>query len=331
MSDARADAATDIVAPLAVDPDRRSLLGGMLAVVAAVVCFGLSFSIIKWPEIPGSVIAWWRMVVAAILWWALLAGRRLRSGTPFPPRGMWREVAPAALFFGVNISLLFLGVTKTSVVHSEFIAAMAPLVLIPAGFYFFGEVPNWKALRWGAVSIVGLMIVLTNSPAGGVATLQGDLLVVGSTIGFVLYQLFSKRTRARGVQLWDFMTIVMTVGLVTATPVVLVTAADEMWPLSAEAWAAVVLLSLLTGMVAHGLLYFAQRSVPISTISIIQAGQPSQSALWAWLLLGEAIALAQVPGMILVTLGLVLVVYFSQRPTAASGDAIRATHDLPAH
>ena len=45
------------------------------------------------------------------------------------------------------------------------------------------------------------------------------------------------------------------------------------------------------------MLYFAQRSVPISTISIIQAGQPSLSAIWAWLLLGEAIAAAQVPGM----------------------------------
>jgi drug/metabolite transporter (DMT)-like permease len=77
-------------------------------------------------------------------------------------------------------------------------------------------------------------------------------------------------------------------------------------------------------------LYFAQRSVPISTISIIQAGQPSQSALWAWLLLGEAIALAQVPGMILVTLGLVLVVYFSQRPVAATAAATRPTPDLPA-
>jgi drug/metabolite transporter (DMT)-like permease len=310
--------------------ERRSLIVGMASVVAAVVCFALSFSIIKWPGVKGSVIAWWRLVVSAVLWWALLVARRWRSGTPLPDRRAWKEVSPAALFFGLNISLLFLGVTKTSVAHSEFIAAMAPLILIPAGFVFFGEHPNWKALRWGAVSIVGLVIVLANSPAGGVATVRGDVLVVGSTIGFALYQLFSKRTRARGIQIWDFMTIVMTVGLVTATPVVLLTGADELWPLSATAWASVVLLALLTGMVAHGLLYFAQRSVPISTISIIQAGQPSQSALWAWLLLGEAIALAQVPGMILVTLGLVLVVYFSQRPVAATAAATRPTPDLPA-
>ena len=48
-------------------PSRRPLLIGMFAVVASVMCFALSFSIIKWPGIPGSVIAWWRLVVSAVL------------------------------------------------------------------------------------------------------------------------------------------------------------------------------------------------------------------------------------------------------------------------
>jgi drug/metabolite transporter (DMT)-like permease len=70
--------------------------------------------------------------------------------------------------------------------------------------------------------------------------------------------------------------------------------------------------------------------VPISTISTIQAGQPSLSALWAWLLLGEALVAAQVPGMILVTLGLVLVFTFSLRPTPAPKGSGLPAHDLPA-
>jgi drug/metabolite transporter (DMT)-like permease len=120
---------------------------------------------------------------------------------------------------------------------------------------------------------------------------------------------------------------------VTATPVAVFTAGEDMWPLSAKAWIAVAILSVLTGVVGHGFLYFAQHNVPISTISIIQAGQPSQSAIWAWLLLGEAIAPAQVPGMVMVTAGLVLVVWFSQRPTAApavAGPRLRAARgDVP--
>jgi drug/metabolite transporter (DMT)-like permease len=122
----------------------------------------------------------------------------------------------------------------------------------------------------------------------------------------------------------------MTLGLVTATPVAVVTAHKQMWPLSGKAWASVVMLAVLTGMVAHTMLYFAQRHVPISTISIIQSGQPAQSAAWAWLLLGEQIALAQVPGMVLVTLGLVLVVWSSQR--ALTSDTRRVPDlDLSTH
>jgi drug/metabolite transporter (DMT)-like permease len=110
----------------------------------------------------------------------------------------------------------------------------------------------------------------------------------------------------------------------------LFTAGDEMWPLSAKAWAAVAMLSVLTGMAGHGMLYYAQHSVPISTISIIQSGQPSLSALWAWLLLGEAIAFAQVPGMILVTLGLVLVFWFSLRSTPVAPTAASPPQEVPA-
>ena len=48
----------------------------------------------------------------------------------------------------------------------------------------------------------------------------------------------------------------MTLALVTATPVALFTAGDDLWPLSAKAWAAVAILSVMTGMVGHGLLYY---------------------------------------------------------------------------
>ena len=303
----------------------------MLAVVASVMCFAISFSIIKWPRIPGSVIAWWRLVASSVLWWILLVGRRVRTGIALPSKPTWALSVPPALCFGVNVALLFLGITKTSVAHGEFINAMAPLVLIPAGMVMFGEHPNWKALRWGIVSLVGLVIVLTNGPARGVATLEGDVLVAGSVLAFCAYQLLARRARARGVSPWDFMTVVMTVAVVTATPVALITARDEMWPLSAKAWAAVAMLSVLTGMAGHGMLYYAQRSVPISTISIIQSGQPSLSALWAWLLLGEALVAAQVPGMILVTLGLVLVFWFSLRPAPLPRAASHPAQDLSTH
>lgn len=294
---------------------RSALTLGLLAVITSAVGFAFSLSVIKWPGVAGSSIAWWRLVGSAVLWWGFLAIRRHRTGRPLPDRRAWLLVAPAALAFGVNISVVFLALTRTSVAHADFIASMAPLVLIPAGFLLFGEQPRWRALAWGGLSIAGLVIILTNGPTNGVATVGGDVLVAIGVLAFAAYQLLAKRARGRGVEPFDFMAIVMPIALVTATPIALVTAGDELWPLSAKAWTSVAILSVMTGMVAHGLLYYAQQSVPIATISVIQTSQPSMSTFWAWLLLGEAVSPTQVPGMILATIGVALVVWFSRRTT----------------
>ena len=57
------------------------------------------------------------------------------------------------------------------------------------------------------------------------------------------------------------MATMMPLGVLTATPVALLIAGKDMWPLSAKAWIAACLLGVLTGMVGHGLIAFAQREV----------------------------------------------------------------------
>ncbi len=292
---------------------------GLLAVFAAALSFAISLSIIKWPGVPGSVIAWWRLIGSALLWWTFLLVRRRRTGRSFPSLAAWKLSTPPALSFGINISLFFLALTHTSVAHADFISSMSPLILIPAGFVFFAEQPRWKALSWGGLSAIGLVVILSNGSDTGVATVKGDLLVVAGVIGFAGYQLLAKRARGHGVEPFDFMAIVMTVALVTATPVALATAGDELWPLSAKAWIAVGILSVMTGMVGHGLLYYAHRSVPIASISMLQTSQPTMSTFWAWVLLGETITLGQVPGMALVTIGVAMAVWLSHRPSRQHG------------
>ncbi|MCB0966112.1 MAG: DMT family transporter [Ilumatobacter sp.] len=306
-------------------PAGSQRLFGLLAVVAAIVCFGMSSGIIKWPGAPGSVIAWWRLVGSSLLWWALVLTLRAGRDRPLPSKESVVASTPAALCLGLQISLFFTAVTKTSIAHAEFIAALGPLLIIPAGFLFFHEQPNWKALRWGALSVVGLAIVLLYGPDQGVATWQGDLLMGGVLILTVAYYSTSKFARAKGVPIVDFMATIMPLGLITATPVALVLAGDELWPLTWQTWVAIGLLSVLTGMAGHGLLFYAHRSVPIATISVMQVGQPALAAFWGWLIVGEAIAAAQVPGMVLVMVGIAMVVWSSQRSATRTATAATTT------
>ena len=73
------------------------------------------------------------------------------------------------------------------------------------------------------------------------------------------------------------------------------------------------MLSVLTGMIGHGLIAFAQSEIDIGTISIIQVAQPALAVCWSYAILGERVRLAQVPGMILVIVGLAAFTIVSQR------------------
>ncbi len=311
-----------------------STVAGLAAVVVAITCFSISTPLIKWSGETGSVVAFWRMIGAVVAWWIVLTAMRIRSGRPYPGRATWRAVLLPALFFGANIATLFTAITRTSIAHAEFIGTLSPLVLLPAGAVFFGEHPNWGALRWGALSIVGVAFVLFFGPDTGVAGLSGDLLMIVVVALWTSYLLTSKRARATGVDTVDFMACLMPLGLLTAGPIALLIAGRDVLGLSARGWLVVLLLVVLTGMVAHGCIIFAQRLVPVATIGVMQTSQPALAVMWAFVILGETVLPLQVVGMAMVVLGLALFTWVSQAPArrtraAAAGAATRPTAGRP--
>lgn len=281
--------------------------------VAAIISFSLSTPIVKWAGEPGVVMAFWRMWFALALWWiVMLAMRR-----PMPDARTWRLVAPAGLFFGLNISVLFTAVTRTSIAHAEFIATMTPLLAVPASALLFGERPNLSSLRFGLISLVGVVLVLFFGPAQGSATLGGDLLVVCVLGIWTSYLMFTKRARAAGIDTVTFMACMVPTGLLTTVPVALVLRGDEIFDLALRGWWVALLLAVLTGMVAHGCVAFAQQHLPIQTITVMQVAQPALAVLFAFMILGEEVRWPQVIGMGLVITGITLFTISSQRTTIA--------------
>jgi drug/metabolite transporter (DMT)-like permease len=288
--------------------DSRSR-AGLIAMAAAIVAFSLSTPIVKWAGITGVVLAFWRMWMSVGTWWIVLVGQR----RPLPDRRTWKLVAPAGLFFGMNISLLFTAVTKTSIAHVEFIATMTPLLVVPAGAIFFNERPNWSALRYGVISIVGVAMVLFFAPPTGTATLGGDLIMLLVLCSWTGYLLFTKRARAQGVDTVTFMPCMMPLGLITTVPMAIVLAGDEILSMTRRGWLVAAILAILTGMIAHGCIAFAQQHLPIATITVMQTSQPALAVFFAFLILGEEVRGLQVVGMVLVIVGIAAFTLVSQR------------------
>jgi drug/metabolite transporter (DMT)-like permease len=282
---------------------------GVVAIAAAIVSFALSTPIVKWSGEPGVVIAFWRMWFALGLWWVVMVATR----RPFPDARTWKLVAPAGLLFGLNISTLFTAVTRTSIAHLEFISSLTPLVAVPASALLFKERPDFAPMKFGVISLVGVALVLFFGPSSGTSSLSGDLLVLLVVGIWTCYLMFTKRARARGVDTVTFMACMVPAGLLTTVPMAVVLEGDQIFSLQPRGWMVAALLAVLTGMVAHGCIAFAQQHLPIQTITVMQTAQPALAVLFAFFLLSEQVRWPQVIGMALVTIGITLFTLASQR------------------
>ena len=282
---------------------------GLLAVCGAIMCFSLGSTIVKKAGIPGPTMAFYRMLLTTGLWTLILRGTEQRWIT----RAELRKALVPGVVFGLNITLFFTGVTKTSVANAEFIGALTPVILVPAGAMLFKERINSRALWFGLVSFAGLMLVLFNVPSNGVATWTGNLIIVSAMFSWATYLLTSRRLRAE-MSVQAILTAVMTIASVTVFPLALFSGnLDE---LTAHAVPYVILLAVITGTAAHGFIVYAQHTVPVGTISIMQVAQPALAVVWAYLILDQTIRPVQVIGMALVLSGLAAVVTLSRRPLA---------------
>ncbi len=296
--------------------------------VASIVTLSSGSTVVKWGEAPGTVIAAWRLVGASLAWWVVLLVRRRRRGTPFPSKETWRAVGPAGVFFGLDLAIFFAAVNETSVAHAEFIGALTPLVLLPIAVVAFRERPNPRALPFGLVTLAGLGIVIFAGSSSGTATVRGDLMAGMAVCCWVGYLVFSRRARAT-VGVVDFMSTVMPIGLLFATPAAMLDAGGKLWPLDGRAWVAVAILSVTTGMVGHALIATAQRLLEVGTISVMQVAQPAAAVCWAYFVLGETIVAAQIPGMFLVIAGLVGFTVLQRRTAPAPPASLCEPADTP--
>src|SRR3954469_20605259 len=146
---------------------------GALAVVGVVVAFSLSSTLVKRAETPGVLVAFWRMAMVSVIWNVYLrsTGRRVT----------WRDVRQAlvpGIFFGLNLATFFVGATHNSVANAALIGSLSPFLIVPVGAWLFAEYIHPRALVFAVVAFGGLVLVLLSAPAGGDASLEGNVFGV---------------------------------------------------------------------------------------------------------------------------------------------------------
>ena len=281
---------------------------GFIALGIAILSFSAGSTLVKLSHTPGVTVAFWRMLLCSAIWIVILRVMEQRWLA-------WSDIRAALLpgiAFGLNITFFFTGVTKTTVASAEFTGALTPLIVVPMGAVIFKERLRLGALVYGLVSLVGLALVLFNAPPTGEFSWGGVAWIGAATTLWATYLLTSRSLR-QGRSVAAIMAAITPIATVVILPLGLFVFPGSLTQVTWRSVVFILILAVLTGTLAHGLMVFAQSHVPIGVISISQVSQPALAVLWSVLFLGSTVVGIQIVGMALVILGLAMVTLQSRR------------------
>ena len=145
------------------------------------------------------------------------------------------------------------------------------------------------------------------------ATWAGNGLAITALCTWCSYLLASRQLR-RGMSVATLMAAALPIATAATLPIVLLN--HNLGDVSGRVAGYILVLTVLTGVIAHGLIVFVQRNVPIGIMSMMQVGQPALAVVWSAIFLSQSIRPVQLLGMTLVVAGLAAVVVQTQRGTA---------------
>jgi drug/metabolite transporter (DMT)-like permease len=283
---------------------------GALAVLGLVIAFSLSSTLVKRAETPGVLVAFWRMTTVSVVWNAYLwsTGRRVTM------RDVRQALVPG-VFFGLNLAAFFSGATHNSVANAALIGSLSPFLIVPLGAKLFGEWHDPRALLFALVAFGGVTLVLFSAPPNGDASIQGNMFGLLAMVLWTGYVVATRHFR-RDMDVATFMATVSPIAAVAVLPLAVVH--GGVFGMSSTGWTYMLILTFLTGVAAHGLMVFAQRTIQIGTIGISQVIQPALAVVWSFLLLGEVLRRGQVVGIVIVMSGLLAFLVLNQRGSRRS-------------
>lgn len=211
---------------------------------------------------------------------------------PLPVTAEQRVLLAVSGFCGfIAFPLLFtIGVQQTSANHSSMILASLPVFTGAIAMLWDRHRP---ALLWCVgcvIALIGEFVLMSDKAPGGagVATLQGDLIVLTSNIFASLGYVSGARLQqsgypALGTTFWG----VALFSILFLPLVPFFYSGIEFQSISTGAWMGVIYLGIAVTVVGYILWYWALGKGGIAKVGLLQFFQPVTGIIFAWILLGE--------------------------------------------
>ena len=259
-------------------------------------------------EIPPVALAWWRWAIALIAMLPFALPQILRHRVT-----LWQQrkivLALGLIGTGFHNLLSYVGLQYTTATNGVMLNSAIPVLIILLGVLFFRQSVSSKQLLGVAVSLAGVLTILSKGHPEALGTLQfnrGDLIVLGSMMLWALYTLLLK-WRPDGVPGIALLAVCASIGLIGMTPVYgweIASGKAIQWSFGVVA--ALLYLGLFPSFVGYIFWNRGVEEVGANVAGLFVHLMPVFVSLLAWLFLGERMFWFHLVGIALIFAGIYL-------------------------
>ena len=237
-----------------------------------------------------------------ILWILYIAKPKARARRY---SGKWALLLAAGFAFAGELAFWHSSINLTSVANSALLANLASIFVTLAAWIFLRQRPSGVFLAGLAAALVGVALLVHTSLELSASRVVGDALGVVTAMFYAGYILAVKALRDRGETTLYLMAVTTTLTALLLFPAALASG-EPMLPQSAYGWWVLIGLALISHASGQGLIAYALAHLPAAFSSVSLLFQPVMAALFAWVLLSEALVPLQILGGLVVLAGIYL-------------------------
>ena len=264
--------------------------------IAAVAVFAWGFGplMVRGIDASAGTIVFWRLWMAMPV---MLTAAYFTGGRVSIP--LLRAVFVPGVLFGISTLVGFSSYHATSIANATLIGALQPVLMLFIAPLLFRERSSARQILLAVIALGGISTVLLGANQSSGASLHGDALALINLGLFTVYFVRMKQVRNKGIHSIALIAGVFCVAAVTVSPWVLLTSHD-LGAIHGTDWLSIVGMVLLSGLVGHGLMTWAQRHVDITLASLLMLGGPVISAIGAWVVFSQRLSAVQIVGALVV-------------------------------
>jgi drug/metabolite transporter (DMT)-like permease len=281
----------------------------LAALLLGATCIALSPIFVRLSEAGPTATAFWRVTLAVpVLWLFYFLKQEAR---PRRYSGRWLLLCAAGFAFAGDLGFWHTSIQLTSVANSTLLANLAAIFVTLAAWIFLRQRPSALFLAGLAAALAGVALLVKTSVEFSATGLAGDALGVLTAMFYAGYIFAVKGLRDRGETTLHLMAVTSTITSIFLLPAALASG-EQLLPVSAHGWAILVGVALISHAAGQGLIAYALAHLPAAFSSVSLLFQPVMAALFAWVLLSEALVPLQMVGGIVVLAG----IYLARRGSA---------------